>query len=54
MTLEQIAALGRKVSWFLAFFADCFGRRDARGLLKVYVKERLSNLRRKNVETIAL
>ena len=54
MTLEQIAALGRKVSWFLALFADCFGRRDARGLLMVYVKGQLSNLRRKNVEAIAL
>ena len=54
MTLEQIAALGRKVSLFLALFADCFGRRDARGLLMVYVKGQLSNLRRKNVEAIAL
>ncbi|MCH8840711.1 MAG: transposase [Planctomycetes bacterium] len=54
MTLEQIAALGRKVSWFLGLFADCFGRRDARRLLKVYVTGQLSNLRRKNVEAIAL
>jgi len=54
MTFEQIAVLGRKVSLFLALFADCFGRRDARGLLKVYVKGQLSNLRRKNVEAIAL
>ena len=54
MTLEQIAALGRKVSWFLGLFADCFGRRDARRLLTVYVKGQLSNLLRKNVEAIAL
>jgi len=38
MTLKQIAALGRKLSTFLALFSDCFGRRDARGLLRVYVK----------------
>jgi len=54
MTLKQIAALGRKLSTFLALFSDCFGRRDARGLLRVYVKGQLSNLRRKTAETIAL
>lgn len=54
MTLEQIAALGRKVSLFLALFADCFGRRDARQLLRVYVKGQLSNIHRKTAEAIAL
>lgn len=54
MTLEQIAALGRKLTWFLALFADCFGRRDARGLLRVYVQGQLSNLHRKTAEAIAL
>ncbi len=54
MTLKQIAALGRKLYLFLALFADCFGRCDARKLLRVYVKGQLSNLRRKNVEAIAL
>jgi SRSO17 transposase len=54
MTLKQIAVLGRKLSLFLALFADCFGRRDARGLLRVYVKGQLSNLRRKTAEAIAL
>ena len=54
MTLEQIAALGRKLTLFLALFADCFGRRDARSLLRVYVKGQLSNLRRKTAEAIAL
>ena len=54
MTLEQIAALGRKLTSFLAMFADCFGRRDARDLLRVYVKGQLSNLHRKTAEAIAL
>ena len=54
MTLEQIYALGRKLTLFLALFADCFGRRDARELLRVYVKGQLSNLHRKTAEAIAL
>lgn len=54
MTLKQIAGLGKKLVAFLALFADCFGRKDARELLSVYVKGQLSNLRRKNVEAIAL
>jgi SRSO17 transposase len=54
MTLKQISALGRKLSLFLALFADCFGRREGRGLLRVYVKGQLSNLHRKTAEAIAL
>ncbi len=54
MTLEQIRALGRKLTLFLALFADCFGRRDARALLQVYVKGQLSSVHRKNAEAIAL
>lgn len=54
MTLRQIAALGRKLTSFLALFADCFGRRDARDLLRVYVKGQLSNLHRKTAEAIGL
>lgn len=54
MTLEQIGALGRKLISFLALFADCFGRCDARLLLQVYVKGQLSNLHRKTAEAIAL
>jgi len=54
MTLEQIAALGRKLTSFLALFADCFGRREARELLRIYVKGQLSNLHRKTAEAIAL
>jgi len=54
MTLKQISALGRKLTLFLSLFADCFGRRDARALLRVYVQGQLSNLHRKNAEAIAL
>jgi SRSO17 transposase len=54
MTLKQIAALGRKLVVFLSLFADCFGRREGRELLRVYVKGQLSDLHRKNVEAIAL
>lgn len=54
MTLKQIAGLGNKLAAFLALFADCFGRRDARGLLAVYVKGQLSDLRRKTAEAIGL
>jgi len=54
MTLEQIAALGRKLSLFLALFADCFGRCDARKLLRVYIEGQLSSLHRKTAEAIAL
>lgn len=54
MTLEQISALGRKLNLFLALFVDCFGRREARALLQVYVKGQLSNLHRKTAEAIAL
>lgn len=54
MSLEHIAALGRKLSSFLALFSDGFNRRDARELLRVYVKGQLSNLHRKTAEAIAL
>src|SRR3972149_3841686 len=54
MTLEQISALGRKLTFFLSLFADCFGRREARGLLRVYVQGQLSNVHRKTAEAIAL
>ncbi len=54
MTLKQIASLGQKLASFLALFADCFGRRDARELLRVYVKGQLSDLKRKTAEGMAL
>lgn len=54
MTLKQIAALGKNLATFLAMFADCFGRREGRNLLAVYVKGQLSDLHRKTAESIAL
>jgi SRSO17 transposase len=54
MTLKQIAGLGRELVAFLRLFADCFGRSEPRELLRAYVKGQLSNLKRKNVEAIAL
>jgi len=54
VTLKQIAALGRKLVLFLALFADCFNRKDARGLLSVYIRGQLSDLKHKNAEAVAL
>ncbi len=54
MTLKQISALGRKLTLFLALFADCFRRREGHALLAVYVRGQLSNLHRKTAEAIAL
>ena len=54
MRLKQIAGLGRKLVAFLRLFSDCFGRSEPRELLRAYVKGQLSNLKRKNVEAIAL
>ena len=54
MTLEQIAALGRRLVVFLGLFGDCFRRGEGRRLLWVYVKGQLSDLPRKTAEAIAL
>jgi SRSO17 transposase len=54
MTLLQIAGLGRRLVAFLKRFADCFGRRDARKLLGIYVRGQLSDIHRKTAEGIAL
>ena len=54
MTLSQIAGLGRKLVVFLGLFADCFGRREPRELLRVYVQGQLSDVHRKTAEGIAL
>ena len=54
MTLKQIAGLGKKLAAFLALFADCFGRREGRDLLAVYVQGQLSDLHRKTAESMAL
>jgi SRSO17 transposase len=54
MTLNQIAALGRKLTLFLLLFGDCFKRCEGRGLLRVYVNGQLSDIHRKNAEAIGL
>jgi SRSO17 transposase len=54
MTLLQIGALGRKLVAFLRVFADCFVRREARELLRVYIQGQLSDVHRKTAEGIAL
>jgi SRSO17 transposase len=54
MTLSQIAGLGRKLVVFLGLFADCFGRREPRELLRVYIQGQLSGVHRKTAEGIAL
>jgi len=54
MTLKQIAALGKQLVSFLGLFADCFGRREGRHLLAVYVQGQLSDLQRKTAEAIGL
>lgn len=53
MSLEQIASLGKELALFLGLFRGCFGRREARDLLQVYVQGQLSNLHRKTAEAIA-
>ncbi len=54
MTLKQIAGLGGELTAFLGSFADCFGRREARKLLRIYVKGQWSDEHRKTAEAIAL
>lgn len=54
MSLQDIASLGKLLAQFLAFFADCFHGVKGRRLLAVYVRGLLSEIGRKNVETIAL
>ena len=39
---------------FLGLFVGCFGRREARELLRVYVQGQLSDVHRKTAEGIAL
>ena len=54
MTLKQISSLGKKLTLFLALFADCFKSCKGRVLLQVYVQGQLSDVQRKCVEAIAL
>ena len=54
MTIQQIAGLGKELIAFLALFLNAF--RSVRGfaMLRIYVQGLLSNIGRKNVESIAL
>ena len=54
ITLERISSIGSLLYQFLRLFADCFSRRAGRQLLKIYVQGQLSDIRRKNCESIAL
>lgn len=54
MTLAQIASLGRLLTTFLASFADCFAGSKGRNLLRLFVSGLLSDVQRKNVESLAL
>lgn len=54
MSLQDIASLGKMLGQFLALFSDCFCGVKGRRLLATYVRGLLSDIGRKNVETIAL
>jgi SRSO17 transposase len=54
MDAQQIRLLEPKLDDFLEHFSDCFGRRDTRQHLSVYVRGQLSDLPEKSVEPIAL
>jgi SRSO17 transposase len=54
MDAGQIRNLQPRLVAYLARFADCFGRRDTREHLSVYVNGQLSDLGEKSVEPIAL
>lgn len=54
MDAEQIRHLKPKLTKFLGRFDDCFGRKDTRDHLPVYIEGQLSDLPEKSVEPIAL
>ena len=54
MDAAMIRGLKAKLTRFLGRFADCFGRKDTRAHLPVYVEGQLSDLSEKSVEPIAL
>jgi SRSO17 transposase len=54
MDAGQIRALKPRLAEYLSGFADCFGRRDTREHLSVYVQGQLSDLREKSIEPMAL
>jgi len=54
LTLEKISNIGSLLYQFLRLFSDCFPRIAGRQLLRIYVQGQLSNIHRKNCESIAL
>jgi SRSO17 transposase len=54
MDTNQIRRLEPELVQFLGQFGDCFGRKDTRAHLGVYVRGQLSDLPEKSVEPIAL
>lgn len=54
MTLKQIASLGKELIRFLGLFQCCFRSRAGFALARIFVQGLLSDLNRKNVESIAL
>ena len=54
MTLKEINGIGRQLTVFLAMFADCLSSAPGRKLLRIYVKGQLSDIKRKNCESIAV
>ena len=54
MTLKDLKSVGGMLTSFLSPFGKCFETIAGRRLLKVYVQGQLSDLQRKNCETIAL
>jgi SRSO17 transposase len=54
MDVDEIRRLELELTKFLDLFHDCFGRKDTRAHLGVYVRGQLSDLPEKSVEPIAL
>ena len=54
MTLKELKSVGGMLTSFLFLFGMCFETIAGRRLLRVYVQGQLSDLQRKNCETIAL
>ena len=54
MDANQMRQLRAKLTRFLGLFDDCFGRKDTRAHLPVFIKGQLSDLPDKSVEPIAV
>ena len=54
MDVQQLRRLKPKLNKFLRHFDDCFGRKDTRSHLPVYITGQLSDLPQKSVEPIAV